>query len=218
MIGKYRKKPIVIEAIQYTGDNWEEIQTFTDRKCLCRHGFDNRTGNTYDNTFINTSEGMMEFNTGDYIIKGVKGEFYPCKSDIFDMTYDLVEGRLKLPNTKCPICHGILEDEYNHSIFGELYTHKMGCFKCGYTTIFRDSMNVPEEICKQRADMLPDIIRDLHRYRMAKESNPEAVAELDSMFANNKISTTDYMGKIRALAYDLDEEVKDDSISLNHSQ
>ena len=80
MIKKYRKKPVVIEAIQWASNNLSEI--------------DNFIGRTVDNKettlVIHTLEGDMEASIGDYIIKGVNGEFYPCKPDIFDKTYEEV--------------------------------------------------------------------------------------------------------------------------------
>ena len=76
---KYRKKPVVIEAIQFDGYNSEEIKTFCGDKCII--GFS-------DKVLIFTLEGSLTADIGDYIIKGVKGEFYPCKPDIFEETYD----------------------------------------------------------------------------------------------------------------------------------
>ncbi len=79
---KFRKKPVVIEAIQYVGDNKQEIIEFT-----------NGTANTntgYDHLTIPTLEGNHKANVNDWIIKGVKGEFYPCKPDIFEQTYEKV--------------------------------------------------------------------------------------------------------------------------------
>ena len=86
---KYRKKPVEIEAIQFTRDNFDEIVKFTNGKaenftierclngkCFCE---------------IPTLEGVMTANEKDYIIKGVNGEFYPCKSDIFEKTYEKVD-------------------------------------------------------------------------------------------------------------------------------
>lgn len=165
---RYRKKPIEIEAVQFTGDNDEDIAKFMKDHDFIR-GVD--TASTvqgipveyYDYIEIPTLEGKMKAVRGDWIIKGVKGEFYPCKPDIFDETYEFVDGRQKLPNTECPVCHGVLEDEYKPTIFADF--HRMGCFKCGYTIIFEDQINVPEEIHKQRIDMLPDMIRDIHRNR-----------------------------------------------------
>ena len=74
---KYRKKPVVIEAIQYNGDNYNEILNFTGNKSLLSLKQSNEI-------IINTLEGNMIASIGDYIIKGIKGEFYPCKPDIFE--------------------------------------------------------------------------------------------------------------------------------------
>ena len=81
---KYRKKPVVIETIQYTGDNAEEciaLQIGTPRPVWDKG----------DHLIIGTLEGNHRADVGDWIIKGVKGELYPCKPDIFDMTYEKVE-------------------------------------------------------------------------------------------------------------------------------
>lgn len=82
---KYVKKPVVIEAVQWTGDNRREIFDFCT---LSYFNTDFETGNL--NLMIQTLEGTMEASVGDYIIKGIKGEFYPCKPDIFALTYDEV--------------------------------------------------------------------------------------------------------------------------------
>lgn len=81
MINKYRKKSVVIEAMQYTGDNIEELQSFVTSHII----------KTTKGVEIPTLEGKMLASPGDYIIKGIKGEFYPCKEDIFWDTYDLVK-------------------------------------------------------------------------------------------------------------------------------
>lgn len=81
MINKYVKKPVVVEAIKYVGTNKVEIQEFMDRYL----------DDTQDGQLkIETLEGVMLANIGDYIIKGVSGEFYPCKPDIFEKTYEKV--------------------------------------------------------------------------------------------------------------------------------
>lgn len=79
---KYRKKPVVIEAIQWKGNNKQEIIDFV--KSDCAFSFSNELK-------INTLEGVMTALVNDYIICGVNGEFYPCKPDIFEQTYELVE-------------------------------------------------------------------------------------------------------------------------------
>lgn len=78
----YRKKPVEIEAIQWTGDNFDELERFTDNSTLVK--FFNHE------LLIYTLEGVMHASIGDYIIKGVEGEFYPCKPDIFNKTYEKV--------------------------------------------------------------------------------------------------------------------------------
>lgn len=94
---KYKKKPVVIEAIQLKVDNFDEICEFMGETPVPKHNPDygidehGNTNNPYLGVYIETLEGKMLANCGDYIIKGVSGEFYPCKPDIFEKTYDIVE-------------------------------------------------------------------------------------------------------------------------------
>lgn len=78
---KYRKKPVVIEAVQFTGNNVDEILEFA------KDSFNNPSTSEI---VIPTLEGNMMVSIRDYVIKGVNGEFYPCKPDIFDKTYEEV--------------------------------------------------------------------------------------------------------------------------------
>lgn len=80
MIKKYRKKPVTIEAIQWNGGNLSEIRDFM-RSTVETHGLV---------LIIPTLEGDMYASLNDYIIKGVNGEFYPCKPYIFAKTYEEV--------------------------------------------------------------------------------------------------------------------------------
>ena len=77
---KFRKKPIVIEAEQFSIVSSKPL----DGICMDTHMY--KIG-----PHIHTPEGAMEVSDGDWIIKGIQGEYYPCKPDIFDMTYDKVE-------------------------------------------------------------------------------------------------------------------------------
>jgi hypothetical protein len=77
---KYRKKPVVIEAVQWTGDNGAEMHTF------CPSAMATAAKNSP--IYIPTLEGEMTAQVGDWIIRGVKGEYYPCKPDIFAATYE----------------------------------------------------------------------------------------------------------------------------------
>ena len=83
---KYRKKPVVVEAIQWNGENVGEVISFCKKNVLFK--FDDY--GTDINLTINTLEGDHRAKVGDYIIKGVKGELYPCKPDIFEQTYEEV--------------------------------------------------------------------------------------------------------------------------------
>lgn len=79
---KYRKKPVVIEAIKFEGWNMSEVDVFMGDV----GGFQAWP----DRIIIPTLEGVMTGNVGDYIIRGVKGELYPCKPDIFEASYEQV--------------------------------------------------------------------------------------------------------------------------------
>ena len=79
---KYRKKPVEIEAIEWTGHNHNEIRDF------CGEGASLVETGGIHSLSIHTLEGTMHASVGDYIIKGVRGELYPCKPDIFKQTYD----------------------------------------------------------------------------------------------------------------------------------
>jgi hypothetical protein len=82
-MAKYRKKPVVVDAVHYDGANLEEVANFIGSK-LPSHP-DDMIGTPI---FIKTLEGYMRTDVGDWIIKGVAGEFYPCKPDIFAQTYE----------------------------------------------------------------------------------------------------------------------------------
>ena len=81
----FRKKPVVIEAIQYTGANCNEIAQFVEDDVFECDGVVCKGEESY---WINTLEGVMEASPGDWVIRGVAGEFYPCKPDIFEQTYE----------------------------------------------------------------------------------------------------------------------------------
>lgn len=93
-VRKYVKKPVVVEAIQWNGYNWQDITSFCGDSVTFEEIHQRQISDDVftSNIFlhIKTLEGDMEAKVGDYIIKGVKGEFYPCKPDIFDETYQEV--------------------------------------------------------------------------------------------------------------------------------
>ena len=90
---KYRKKPVVIEAMELKRGYAEMVVFFIGEENI---GEFNLGEFAEDSCYleIKTLEGTMEATEGDFIIKGVQGEFYPCKPDIFEQTYEKVEGEL----------------------------------------------------------------------------------------------------------------------------
>jgi hypothetical protein len=90
-MAKYRKKPVVIEAIQFREGNFEEILNFSSGKAKRRISYEGNAPIETNTIDIQTLEGTMNAIDGDFIIKGVSGEFYPCKPDIFEKTYEKVD-------------------------------------------------------------------------------------------------------------------------------
>jgi len=89
---KYRKKPVIIEAMQFTTNN--EIGSPTMDKIVNWMNQGKEKINAWHNgtdIYIFTLKGEMKASVGDFIIQGINGEFYPCKPDIFEKTYDPVE-------------------------------------------------------------------------------------------------------------------------------
>lgn len=81
MIKTFVKNPVKVQAIKYTGNNFDEISSFTN-------------GNIFqydEKVVIKTHAGYRYIEKGDWIIRGIKGEFYPCKPDIFEQTYEEVK-------------------------------------------------------------------------------------------------------------------------------
>ena len=93
-MAKYRKKPVVIEAWQFTRPNY----TISKEPFWLKEAIQNgavtlwsQYGGDVIGGAVETLEGRMTVSEGDYIIKGIKGEYYPCKPDIFEATYEKVE-------------------------------------------------------------------------------------------------------------------------------
>ena len=88
-MAKYRKKPVIIDAWQFTKENYinkvPAIFRDGDISLWSQHG-----GEVIEGEIL-TLEGKMKVNENDYIIKGVNGEYYPCKPNIFEQTYELIE-------------------------------------------------------------------------------------------------------------------------------
>lgn len=80
---KYIKKPVVIEAVIWDGNKVSEVREAFEKSVIIRYG---------NEVHVTTLEGVMKASPGDYIIEGVNGELYPCKPEIFEKTYKIVEG------------------------------------------------------------------------------------------------------------------------------
>lgn len=104
MVQLFKKKPVVIRAIQWTGENREDIRMFMNTQAFLI--LEEKT------LIIPTLEGDMEASLGDYIIQGVKGEFYPCKPDIFEMTYEAVIDEVYPEEVK--LTNGLITQKYTY--------------------------------------------------------------------------------------------------------
>ena len=113
---KFVKKPVVIEAIQYDGANITEVENFVGGKLPTV-----MNSNKDTQLVVSTLEGYMKISKKDYVIKGVNGEFYPCKPDVFEKTYDVVE-IVERPQTFGEKAVGIT---FNPSGSDEVYEAKM---------------------------------------------------------------------------------------------
>ena len=113
---KFVKKPVIVEAIQYNGINITEVEDFIGAKLPSVWLYVEDT-----QLLIPTLEGDMKVSKGDYVIKGIKGEFYPCKPDVFEKTYDVVEDGVR-PQTFGEKAVGIT---FNPSGSDEVHEAKM---------------------------------------------------------------------------------------------
>lgn len=105
---KFRKKPVVIEAIQWDGINLTDMINFVGDKLEYEYydaAYQAGVAPPVIDLKIHTLEGDMQVNNGDFVIKGVKGEYYPCKPDIFKQTYEKVDSPPEEPTT-CYVING----------------------------------------------------------------------------------------------------------------
>jgi hypothetical protein len=104
-VQRWRKKPVVIEALRYDGKNHDAIKRFTEGRC-----YRDVNDPNHPLFMIRTLEGEHVASEGDYIIKGVKGEFYPCKPDIFAQTYELESAQPKAEKVEKLVEDAVLAD------------------------------------------------------------------------------------------------------------
>jgi len=135
---KFRKRPVVVEAVQFLGTkkSFDEIWAWAcpsndTIKSPVHCG--NRPGgeDDYRVLYVDTLEGEMKAFSGDWIIRGVVGEFYPCNSDVFLRTYALVEGEpAEQENKPCPFCGGE-EPIRDHNEYGKYWLMCRSCAATG---------------------------------------------------------------------------------------
>lgn len=133
---KYRKKPVVVEAIQFNGKNSADIHEF------CGDKIREPVGKDY--LEIETLEGVHIASPGDYIIKGIKGEFYPCKPDIFEATYEKVNNENLETITKETSLNVIVE-----SLIEGAKSFLMKCPSCGQRTISSQQAYIHDNIKRE---------------------------------------------------------------------
>lgn len=112
-MGRYRKRPVVVDAMQWTGLNLEEVKEFVGEALtydILDTAWEVGKGRPHVFMKIKTLEGDMEVSEKDFIIKGVNGEFYPCKPDIFQKTY------MPESTEDKPIGRLIDADKYKHGL------------------------------------------------------------------------------------------------------
>ena len=184
---KYMKKLIIVDAVQRTGNNIEEIKSFLDEN----GGVYTITSNGF---IISTLEGDMLASLGDYIIKGVHGELYPCKPDIFKETYDQV----------------------NIEIKGKVNITDNDNTKIIYNKIVRD--NVPEIIKEkhEKAIVKYRVITDKKELikalcnKLIEEVNElaEASDEIDSEYMSELCDVHDILNEIDSISIDNAEDAR----------
>lgn len=117
-MAKYRKKPVEVEAVKWDGNRISEVTDWVSKGLE-----DNSIFRMGDKVLIKTLEGDMQASPGDYIIRGINGELYPCKPDIFEKTYDPVKDSEEL---KYLTYEGDVENASDgYHTFKELYEYRM---------------------------------------------------------------------------------------------
>lgn len=109
----YRKKPVEIQAVRFEKP-YKRVQDFCPTIRLIKSGM---RGTKVGFAIIETLEGQMTANLGDWIIRGVQGEFYPCKPDIFEQTYEPVETPALTPDELSEVTRfGIHEEDQEEGL------------------------------------------------------------------------------------------------------
>ena len=160
---KYKKKPVQVEAIQYKGNNIDECAAFLNT-CVI---------NADKTITVHTLEGDMKANVGDYLIKGVAGEFYPCKPDIFEKTYTTADTDKPYINISVEAGKDRVECDINAALIDIV----------AMLTVFLKNI---AETAPDKA-MLPFMIALVEK-TYTREMTPAQIADLQNEYAEAKAS------------------------------
>ena len=160
-MSKYRKKPVEIEAVKFDGTDETVEWLLPQLKSgeICR---------ACNKLYIKTLEGVMEAKVGDYVIKGVNGEFYPCKPDIFEKTYEKIEDD-DLLNEK-PIFFEDLKNGYTKA-----YT------KSDIDMLIEDNKRLKEELFMERTKNEAEIYSKVAELKRQLDTSNEVIKYLANL-------------------------------------
>ena len=181
---QFRKKPVVISAIQWTGENLVDVIHFTDGRPPNKKS--SHAGMMWDQYVdvvrkdglkIFTMEGKMDASIGDWIIKGVKGEHYPCKPEIFALTYDDASASTGLSQAAVAAALQGFADDYmtsenHHPGYVLIPTAKFDAIRAALSTPAIEPQGYVE-VAKDRADWLLDAVACATQNRQFLRGEPE---------------------------------------------
>jgi hypothetical protein len=181
---KFRKKPVVIDAMLYDGDNKYDICKWSGDKVW--YGYPESVGKSavslgYEpasDLRCSTLEGDLRASVGDWIIKGVAGEFYPCKPDIFEQTYEPASVPvLETPPPRewiCPDCGGSGSAPTGVEHYGQ---HEMGgCETCAATGIFN-----PYDALKENGEYIKTLWAEIAELKKGAPVEPAPAPHMNAM-------------------------------------
>lgn len=162
---QYRKKPVIIEAIQFVDgvDRILEIQEFAGKETI-RVDYKDTNNPTLK---IDTLEGVMTASVGDYIIKGVQGEFYPCKPDIFEKTYEETQPKQSIIDRATNYAYMVAGGSPGIVLAGESYQRGAE----DEHRLLTEWLNPAEELPKEGEEVLCIIHRHFQTYAVLRYLN-----------------------------------------------
>ena len=175
---QYRKKPVTIEAVQFDGLNPAEIKDFVGEHCEVEI-YDNEVTPPVARVIIHTLEGDMEVSKGDYVIKGVKGEFYPCKPDIFEQTYESTETLTELEEAARSLLEALSKTPYNNKPItdAQIIVKQLLIFLSNPSDYNPDAIN--EEETPKELEEMANTYAEKHGFRVPFDGSENYYDEAD---------------------------------------